>query len=185
MEFFNKAKAIRLHSHHNKYLVADDDEVTVRQSRNGSSMEARWFVEFVEGNTHLICLKSCHGKYLTASNEPFLLGMMGDKVLQMIPSSKNHSPIEWEPIGFRVKLRTRCGKFLRANGSTPPWRNSVTHGVPHRSATQDWLLWSVDVVDMLEYFLCGFILIGYLLLNKIRLTIGLIKWDIHILNSRI
>ena len=153
MEFFDKAKAVRFRSHLGKYLVADEDEETVRQSRDGSSQRARWTVEFVQGDNHLIRLKSIYNKYLSASNEPFLLGMMGKKVLQTIPSSKNDSSIEWEPITDRcqVKLRTRCyGKYLRANGGTPPWRNSVTHDVPHRTATQDWVLWGVDVVEVLE-----------------------------------
>ncbi|OMO79165.1 hypothetical protein CCACVL1_13873 [Corchorus capsularis] len=154
MEFFHKAKAVRLRSHLGKYLVAYEDEETVRQSRNGSSQRARWTVQFVQGDTHLIRLKSVYNKYLTATNEPFLLGMTGKKVMQAIPSSKHdHSSIDWEPITDRnqVKLRTRSsGKFLRANGGTPPWRNSVTHDVPHRTATQDWILWEVDIVDILE-----------------------------------
>uniref|UniRef100_A0A5B6YXP3 Actin cross-linking n=2 Tax=Davidia involucrata TaxID=16924 RepID=A0A5B6YXP3_DAVIN len=150
MEFFHRAKAVRLQSHMGKYLVAHDDEETVRQSRNGSAHKARWTVEFVQGNNHAIRLKSCHGRYLTASDEPFLLGMTGKKVVQTIPDTKMDASIEWEPVkeGFGVKLRTREGKFLRANGGTPPWRNSVTHDVPHRTATQSWVLWGVDVVDI-------------------------------------
>ncbi|XVF58227.1 hypothetical protein PTKIN_Ptkin07bG0047500 [Pterospermum kingtungense] len=152
MEFFDKAKAVRLRSYHGKYLLAEEDEETVRQSRNGSSQRARWTVEFVQGYSHLIRLKSIYNKYLTATDEPFLLGIAGNKVLQTIPSTKNDIAIEWEPITdrFQVKLRTN-GKFLRANGGTPPWRNSVTHDVPYRTATQDWILWDVDVVDILEF----------------------------------
>ncbi|KAL0461654.1 UNVERIFIED_CONTAM: hypothetical protein Slati_0053000 [Sesamum latifolium] len=151
MEFFNNAKSVRLKSHLGKYLVADDDEQTVRQSRNGgASRKARWAVELVDGNPHVIRLKGCHGRYLTASDEAFLLGMTGKKVLQTVPDMKKDGSIEWEPIkeGYRVKLRTKGGKFLRANGATPPWRNSVTHDLPHRTATQDWVLWDVDVVDV-------------------------------------
>ncbi|KAK9272358.1 hypothetical protein L1049_002729 [Liquidambar formosana] len=115
MEFFNKAKAVRLKSHLNKYLLADEDEETVRQSRNGSSRQARWTVELVEGNSHLIRLKSCHGKYLTAADDHFLLGMTGKRVVQALPTSKKDSSTEWEPIreGYHVNLRTREGKFLR------------------------------------------------------------------------
>ncbi|XP_057983152.1 uncharacterized protein LOC131168021 isoform X2 [Malania oleifera] len=153
MEFFNKAKAVRLKSHLGKYLVAGDDEEAVRQSRDGSSSRARWAVEFVEGRSHVVRLKSCHGQYLTAADEPFLLGMTGKKVVQTQVTVATARAMEWEPIkeGFQVKMRARRGKFLRANGGTPPWRNSVTHDVPHRSATQDWVLWEVEVVDIKEF----------------------------------
>ncbi|KAJ6421733.1 hypothetical protein OIU84_029007 [Salix udensis] len=85
------------------------------------------------GNNHHIRLKSCYGKYLTASEEPFLLGMAGRKVIQDTPESVNDAAVDWEPRteGFLVKLKTRRGKFLRANGRMPPWNNSVTHG--HRA----------------------------------------------------
>lgn len=152
MKYFEKAKAVRLQSHHGKYLVADDDEKTVRQSRNGSSHKARWTVEFVKAKSNAIRLKSCHGLYLMATDDPFLLGMTGKKVIQSsLSSTKMENAIEWEPIkesGYQIKLGTNEGKFLRANGGTPPWRNSITHDVPHRTATQDWVLWSVDVVDI-------------------------------------
>ncbi|OAY49935.1 uncharacterized protein LOC110615538 [Manihot esculenta] len=149
MEFFHNAKAVRLRSHHEKYLHAEEDEDYVCQDRNGSSKQARWTVEFVPGADNLIRLKSCHGKYLTASNQPFLLGMTGCKVLQTLPRRLDSS-VEWEPIreGNLVKLRTRYGNFLRANGGLPPWRNSVTHDIPHRTATQDWILWHVDIVEI-------------------------------------
>ncbi|KAB5516323.1 hypothetical protein DKX38_026971 [Salix brachista] len=148
MEFFNQARAVRLKSLHDRYLAADEDGETVRQSRDGSSGGARWTVEIIPGNNHHIRLKSCYGKYLTASEEPFLLGMAGRKVIQDMPESVNDAAIDWEPRteGFLVKLKTRRGKFLRANGRMPPWNNSVTHGISHRNVTQDWLLWEVDVM---------------------------------------
>lgn len=102
MEFFNKAKAVRLRSHLGKYLVANDDEETVRQSRKGSSSEARWTVEFVQDNYHLIHLKSCYNKYLTASEELFLFGLTGKKVVQTSTSASSSENsdrcIEWEPV---------------------------------------------------------------------------------------
>ncbi|KAK1415686.1 hypothetical protein QVD17_31471 [Tagetes erecta] len=153
MEFFHNAKAVRLKNNHNKYLHADEDEETVSQDRNGSSKNNRWTVEFVtntvDDSITIIRLKSCYNKYLTASNHPFLLGMTGRKVLQTVPPRLDSS-VEWEPVrdGNQVKLRTRYGQWLRANGGVPPWRNSVTHDVPHRSATKEWVLWDVDVVDI-------------------------------------
>ena len=154
MELFQKARVVRLRSHHDKYLLAEDDEESVCQDRNGSVRNARWTVEFV-GNgggadaASVLRFKSCFGKYLTASNMPFLLGMSGKKVLQTLPSRLDSS-IEWEPMreGFQVRLRTRYGQFLRANGGLPPWRNSITHDIPYRTSTQDWILWDVDVVEI-------------------------------------
>ncbi|GLU03004.1 hypothetical protein SLE2022_202270 [Rubroshorea leprosula] len=149
MDFFHNAKVVRLRSHHSKYLLADEDEESVTQDRNGSSKNARWTVEFVSGSQSIIRLKSCYGKYLTASNQPFLLGMTGRKVLQTLPHRLDSS-LEWEPVrdGSKVKLKTRYGNFLRANGGVPPWRNSVTHDIPQRTATQDWVLWDVDVIEI-------------------------------------
>ncbi|CAN4124351.1 unnamed protein product [Withania somnifera] len=151
MELFHKAKAVRLQSHHGKYLTAEEDEESVTQDRNGESINAKWTVEFVDKTDNVIRLKSCYGKYLTASNQPFLLGMTGRKVLQTVPNRLDSS-VEWEPIreGHGVKLRTRYGQFLRGNGGVPPWRNSVTHDIPHRTKTQDWVLWDVHVVEILS-----------------------------------
>ncbi|CAI9109617.1 OLC1v1009467C3 [Oldenlandia corymbosa var. corymbosa] len=150
MEFFDKAKSVRLQSSHGKYLVADEDEETVKQSRNGASKKSRWTVEFVDGKPNVIRLKSCHGRYLTAVDKPFLLGASGKKVLQTIPAKLTDTSIEWEPVkeGLHVKLMTNRGKFLRANWGPPPYKNSVTHDIPHRTATQEWILWGVDIVDI-------------------------------------
>ncbi|EOA40156.1 hypothetical protein CARUB_v10008874mg [Capsella rubella] len=150
MEFFQKAKAVRIRNSHNKYLTADDDEETVTQNRNGSTKNARWTVEPVRDSHHIIRLKSCYGKYLTASNERFLLGATGKKVIQL-KLSRPDSYVEWEPVreGSKIKLRTRSGNYLRGNGGLPPWRNSVTHDNPHMSATQDSISWEVDVVEIL------------------------------------
>ncbi|KAL0364098.1 UNVERIFIED_CONTAM: hypothetical protein Sangu_0507400 [Sesamum angustifolium] len=151
MELFQRAKAVRLKCSHDKYLTAEEDEESVTQDRNGSSRAAKWTVEFVDHSEDVIRLKSCYGKYLTASNQPFLLGMTGRKVLQTLPKRLDSS-VEWEPVrdNGAVKLKTRYGQFLRANGGLPPWRNSVTHDIPHRTATQEWILWEVHVVEILE-----------------------------------
>nr|VDD56663.1 unnamed protein product [Brassica oleracea] len=150
MEFFQKAKAIRMRNSHNKYLSADDDGETVTQNRNGSTKNAQWTVEPVPDSYTVIRLKSCYGKYLTASNERFLLGGTGKKVVQLKPSRPDSS-VEWEPVreGSKIKLKTRYGNYLKANGGLPPWRNSVTHDNLHLSATHDSISWDVDVVEFL------------------------------------
>ncbi|OWM73978.1 uncharacterized protein LOC116215461 isoform X1 [Punica granatum] len=151
MDFFQRAKSVRLHSYHDKYLLADDDKESVCQDRNGTIRQAKWEVEMVPGYDHVIRLKSCYGKYLTASNVPFLLGMTGKKVLQTLPRRLDSS-VEWEPFreGMQIRLKTRYGNFLRANGGLPPWRNSITHDRTHRhrSTGQNWDLWDVDIVEL-------------------------------------
>lgn len=151
MDNFHNAKAVRLQSPHMKYLYAKDDEESITQDKEGSSRNARWTVEFIDGADDLVRLKSCYGKYLAASDHPFLLGMTGRKVIQSNANSHRDSSIEWEPIreGNQVKLKTRYGNYLRANGGLPPWRNSVTHDVPHRSSTKDWILWEIHVVEII------------------------------------
>lgn len=136
-----------------KYLVAGDDRVEIRQSRNGSSKKARWIIEVVNEKDNHIRLKSCHGRYLTATATPFLLGMTGNRVTQAkIEVGSSEWAHQWEVIrdGFQVKLKSWCGTYLRGNGGTPPWRNSVTHDEPHSSATQNWVLWDVENVDVVE-----------------------------------
>nr|CAD1841826.1 unnamed protein product [Ananas comosus var. bracteatus] len=46
-ELFQRAKAVRLKSHHDKYLFTDDDELRVTQDRDGASPNTRWAVEHV------------------------------------------------------------------------------------------------------------------------------------------
>ncbi|TYI75105.1 hypothetical protein E1A91_D07G251800v1 [Gossypium mustelinum] len=147
MEIFQKASVVRLCSHHDKYLIAENDQETVGQDRDGSSRNSRWAVEFVDSSPIHIRLKSCFGKYLTASNMPLLIGMRGKKVLQTLPRRLDSS-VEWEPIreGVQVRFMTRYGRYLRANAKLPPWRGHITHDIPHRSVTQDWILWTVDVM---------------------------------------
>ncbi|KNA16452.1 hypothetical protein SOVF_088610 [Spinacia oleracea] len=153
MDSFKKAKVVRLRSQHQKYLTASEDEDSVKQSRNGSSKNARWTIEPIEGKPNVIRLKSCYSwKYLSASEEPFLLGWTGKRVFQSSPRLRLDSTVEWEPIkhgsGSLVKLMTRNGNFLRGNAGVPPWNNSVTHDVPSRNTTQDWILWNVDIIEV-------------------------------------
>ena len=150
MDIFQKAKAIRIRSSHNKFLAAADDEETVFQKKKGSTKNAQWTVEPVRDSDHVIRLKSCYGKYLTALNERFLLGAKGKRVIQLMPIQLDSS-VEWEPVreGSKILLRTRNGKYLRANSGPPPLRKSVTHNKRH-SATQESISWEVDIVEILK-----------------------------------
>ncbi|XP_024989825.1 uncharacterized protein LOC112524287 [Cynara cardunculus var. scolymus] len=153
MEFFEKSVAVRLKTHLDRYLVAEDDKVTVRQShRAAETRRARWMIEHVESNSHVIRLKSCYGRYLTATNTPFLLGMTGKKVLQTLPENSKDLAIEWQPVrdGFQVMLKASDGTYLRANGSMPPWRNTVTHDSSSTTSTHNWILWNVEAVEIPE-----------------------------------
>ncbi|KAL4581692.1 hypothetical protein LXL04_006219 [Taraxacum kok-saghyz] len=147
MEYFQRAKAVRLRSHHRKYLLADDDGEHVSQDRQGTFKNARWKVEFDDKYANVIRLKSCFGSYLTASEDPHILGVTGQKVIQSVPR-KIDSSVEWEPIleVSKVRLKTRYGNYLRANGGVPPWRNSITHDIPHRH--RNWILWDVEIVEI-------------------------------------
>lgn len=147
MDLFKKAKVVRFRSHHDKYLLADDNEEIVCQDRNGTIKNTRWAVEFIE-NSNFLRFQSIFGKYLTASNMPFMFGVTGKKVLQTRPRRMDSS-VEWEPIreGMQVKLRTRYGNYLRANTGVPPWRNSVTHDIPQTSSHQGWILWDTDILE--------------------------------------
>ncbi|KAK9052127.1 hypothetical protein SSX86_028755 [Deinandra increscens subsp. villosa] len=153
MEFFEKAVAVRLKSHLDKYLVAGDDRHTVRQSRTASSTPAaRWLIEHVDSNNHVIRLKSCYGRYLTACSTPVLLGTTGNKIIQSVTENLRDLAIEWQPVrdGFQFKFKSSVGTFLRANGAMPPWRNTVTHDGNFTSSMSNWILWDVEPVDIVE-----------------------------------
>ncbi|CAM6083870.1 unnamed protein product [Calypogeia fissa] len=149
MEFFERVKSVRLKGHHGKYLWADDDQQRISQKKEKLVEQAVWRVERVP-NSNGIRLISCYETFLTATDDPFLLGMTGKKVVQ---KKLRHidSSVEWEPVseGFLVKLKTCHGNFLRANGSIPPWRDSVTHDLPSLIAKhQEYLLWEVENVSV-------------------------------------
>ncbi|KAL6551904.1 hypothetical protein OROGR_008058 [Orobanche gracilis] len=147
MDLFMRAKTIRLTSHKDKYLVAEEDRFTITLGRDRSAKNAIWTIEIIEGKD-CIRFKSCFGTYLTASSIPFIPGVTAKKVIQTRPCQCD-SATEWEPIrdGMQVRLRSLWGNFLRPNGGLPPWRNSITHDIPHRSKTRDKILWDIEVVE--------------------------------------
>uniref|UniRef100_A0A803LSV8 DUF569 domain-containing protein n=1 Tax=Chenopodium quinoa TaxID=63459 RepID=A0A803LSV8_CHEQI len=150
MEFFQRTKVFRLKtSNQSKYLIADQDEDTVKQTRDSSSKYTRWSFEPVEGKTNVIRIRSCNSwKYLAASEEPFLLGMTGKRVAQRPWLG---ATVEWEPIkeGPYIKLRSHTGTFLRSNKGLPPWRNTITHDLPgHWTASENMILWIVDILEI-------------------------------------
>ena len=74
MNMFHNAMVVKLGGYHEKNLLAVDDQESVIQGENVSTKNVEWTVESVPGSDSLIRLKSCYGKYLTASNKPFLVG---------------------------------------------------------------------------------------------------------------
>ncbi|CAA6662852.1 unnamed protein product [Spirodela intermedia] len=158
MEFFKNAKAVRLRSHHNKYLTAEDDEESVSQNRDGTARQSRWTVV------------SCGGRRRRRRpHDPLqeLLRPLPHRLKRAFPPRhdrlqgqanpplhRHDSSVEWEPVrdGFQVRLKTPYGRFLRANGGLPPWRKLRHARHPHRTATQDWIIWEVDVVEILPSY---------------------------------
>lgn len=149
MELFQRARTVRLRSYRDKYLTALDDEETVIQARAGSTKNSIWEVE-LGPESDVLRLISCYGKYLTATNVPLVpRAMSGRRVIQTSPENERDPRIDWEPIrdGVQVKLKTLWGNFLRPNGGVPPWRNCITHDIPHSNMTINKILWDVEVVE--------------------------------------
>ncbi|GAA0168321.1 hypothetical protein Leryth_014916 [Lithospermum erythrorhizon] len=148
MDLFMGATKIRLLTYKDKYLTAEDDEESVSQNRDGSSENSVWIVE-CEEKRNIVRFKSRFGKYLSASNVPIGHGHTAKKVLQILPEKRTDISVEWEPIrdGFQVRLKTLMGDFLRPNGGLPPYRNVITHDIPHRPTTKYKLLWFIEVVE--------------------------------------
>ncbi|KAI5316959.1 hypothetical protein L3X38_036666 [Prunus dulcis] len=141
MEFFNTTKAVKLRSHLDKYLVADDNQESVRQSRNGASRKARWTVELVDNKSHVVRLKSCHGLYLASADHPFLLGMTGRKVLQAEADKSMGFKFEWETNA--TAFSSSCGRgaastcaptVSRRHGGTPSLTTTLPRPLPRPSS---------------------------------------------------
>ncbi|KAG6482517.1 hypothetical protein ZIOFF_059148 [Zingiber officinale] len=149
MDSFARAKTVRLRSYQEKYLAAEDDGEHVSQKRDSSGLSSLWAVELVDDAPHGIRLRSslC-GRYLTATDESHLFGVNGKKVRLTLPPHLDSS-LEWEPSrdGAQIKLKNRYGSYLRGNRGPRPWRNSVTHDVPHLH--HDWILWSLEIAEPL------------------------------------
>ncbi|XP_015868891.3 uncharacterized protein LOC107404353 [Ziziphus jujuba] len=148
MEFFPNGYVVRLRNHHKKYLFAKNDRETVGQDKHGSYNGTRWTVELVTGFNSVIRLKSCHGKYLTASDQPLILEGLGRsmKVVQTLPSPVD-STIDWEPIrvGQHIRLKSRrhsVDSFLRGSGSLRFY--SVSHYPAQVDTDKDSLDWDVE-----------------------------------------
>ncbi|KAF3456630.1 hypothetical protein FNV43_RR01284 [Rhamnella rubrinervis] len=149
---FHNGMVVKLQSYHEKYLLAVEDQKSVIQGDNVATNNAEWTVESVPGSASLIRLKSCYGKYLTASDELFLVGFTGFQVHQTPSGRCPDSSIEWEPIRGAnqvVQLKnSRSNTFLRANTRWPPWRYSVTHKVP--SSSENHYAWNLVIVATTE-----------------------------------
>lgn len=146
MELFQGAESVRLRNRKDKYLIAMDDKESVTQRRKGSNEDSTWSVEFVEGREDALRLKSCYGKYLTATNTPFIPGVIGKKVIQADLPGKNYPSVEWEPVrdGFQVRLKSFWGTYLRPSGGLPPWRNSIIHEAPNTNRNHEKVLWDIE-----------------------------------------
>ncbi|KAK9073753.1 hypothetical protein SSX86_006347 [Deinandra increscens subsp. villosa] len=95
-------------------MVADDDEQSVSQDRDGSTEKAEWEV-FPTGEKYLR-FKSCYGKYLMASNNPFLQGVKGKKVIQTELKPDLDGSVNWEPLrdGFQVGVVSKSAAVQMA-----------------------------------------------------------------------
>ncbi|CAA6667279.1 unnamed protein product [Spirodela intermedia] len=136
MDLFRYGETVKLRSWHGLYLTAAEDGKSVTQGRMSSSAPSG-------------LSSSSRGNYLAASNEPFLLGWTGRKVLLIPQDRRPDSSVVWFPLRSdrKVALETPYGRSLRANFSLPPWSSSVTHDQPQLGFSQDWILWDVEVVD--------------------------------------
>ncbi|CAH1420746.1 unnamed protein product [Lactuca virosa] len=169
MDLFPNHSTIRLKSYRDKYLVADNDEESVSQNRDGSTRNSHWTVEIIDEDC--ISLRSCYGKYLTASNKPSIPGMRARylKVTQTQLGNLNadnpisavddcsvtgkwSSALQWVPVitedGSEVRLKTHYGNYLQSNKGPPPLGAMVTHDLPRKEGPMNKRIsWQVELVD--------------------------------------
>jgi hypothetical protein len=131
-----------------KYLLADDDKVSLTLHKNGrTSRRAWWTVELVP-NSSFVILKSFYNTYLSASNKSSKRG--GFRVLQ---TSTPDESIKWEPIAegtqlSPVKLCTAKNTVLRAckwKQSLGISRRTVVHGDYRESNA---ILWEIEILKV-------------------------------------
>lgn len=169
MDLFPNRSTIRLKNYREKYLFAEKDEESVSISRDGSTMNSYWTVEVIDEDC--ITLKSCYGKYLTASNKPSIPGMRARylKVTQTRLGNRNpnhpitiiddssitgkwNSALQWVPLMTEicpeVRLKTHYGNYLQSNKGPPPLGNMVTHDLPRKEGPMNKrIAWQVELVE--------------------------------------
>ncbi|KAJ0535682.1 putative actin-crosslinking [Helianthus annuus] len=170
MELFPNRSTVRLKSYRDKYLFAETDEESVTQSRDGSTRNSYWTVEIVDEDC--ISLRSCYGKYLTASNKPSIPGMRARylKVTQTRLGNPNpnystmtvddssvtgkmefRSPmvtVGGPRFSSEVRLKTHYGNYLQSNKGPPPLGNMVTHDLPRKEGPMNKRIsWKVELVE--------------------------------------
>lgn len=149
MSIFQDSMVVKLVSYRGKYLHAVDNLKSVIQGDDASSMNARWTVELVPGRESAIRLRSCYGRYLTATNKIKGLTRRCRKVQQTRPTKLGAS-VQWVPTRQKdqlvVKLRSsRYDTHLRAN----TLRNLVRHKLPFRNSFRNYK-WRLDIVSATE-----------------------------------
>ncbi|CAH1437651.1 unnamed protein product [Lactuca virosa] len=157
MNIFRDDLIIRLKYGKDRYLIAEQDEESVSKCRDGSTKNAQWTIEMNDEES--LFLKSCYGKYLTASNQPSIPGMIAKhlKVTQTSPEKKNTSH-QWLPVSqspmiqsdpvkqYSIWLKTPHGSYLEAHTG----RNLITHDLLRRKGCNPLnkkILWHIEIVE--------------------------------------
>ncbi|KVI09075.1 uncharacterized protein LOC112511890 [Cynara cardunculus var. scolymus] len=156
MDVFQNDLIIRLKNGKDKYLIAEQDKESVTKCRDGLTKNAQWTVEVNDHES--LYLKSCYGKYLTASNMPSIPGIVAKnlRVIQTLPEKRNTSHL-WLPVNqsdsrdpLTLSLKTLHGTYLQANSGPPPLGNLITHDLLRKDGpnpVNKKILWQIEVVD--------------------------------------
>ncbi|KAK2966950.1 hypothetical protein RJ640_002135 [Escallonia rubra] len=68
MDIFRKAKIVRLRNNSGKFLIAEDDKLSLSLGRDGTSINAHWTVEYLEGQDFLLWHESNgHGRAISST----------------------------------------------------------------------------------------------------------------------